>query len=278
MNPYVKPAERADYVKLQVDFSSDVYKTNVKGYKVSPVQLKDYGKNGMMYQFKLERWLGTGPTIAAAFASVNENDVRNLFMIMQEMIRNSPQRIQDYESDASSFYDSDTGSRAGYFSDGSRLTDYSQGSKRSSSGRSWRSSKSDRSLKSNKSGVEIAMKLMDSMKVGRKSSSAGSINAQYEGHMQNTGTQDYGVGSKKSVLSRFGRNGKGHNQPSDPYYNHAMGSASGVDHMQSTGSDVGQKKGLLSRFGRQNKEQNQQNDQYNQDMESGPGGVYYQYP
>ena len=48
MNPYVKPAERADYVKLQVDFSSDVYKTNVKGYKVSPVQLKDYGKNGMM--------------------------------------------------------------------------------------------------------------------------------------------------------------------------------------------------------------------------------------
>jgi hypothetical protein len=52
-------------------------------------------------------------------------------------------------------------------------------------------------------------------------------------------------------------------------------------HMQSAGAqdyDAGSKKGLLSKFGRQNKDQSQQNEQYNQDMASGPGGQYYQYP
>jgi hypothetical protein len=48
MNPYVTKEERNNYVKLQIDFSSDVYRANVRGYKVTPVQLKDYGKNGMM--------------------------------------------------------------------------------------------------------------------------------------------------------------------------------------------------------------------------------------
>ena len=66
------------------------------------------------YQFKLERWLSTGPSIAAAFAGVNENDVKSLFRLLQEMVQNSPQRIQDYESDASSFYDSDAGKKLQY--------------------------------------------------------------------------------------------------------------------------------------------------------------------
>ena len=62
--------------------------------------------------------MSTGPTIAAAFAGVNENDVKSLYKILQEMVQNSPQKIQDYESDASSFYDSDAGSRGEFLSHG----------------------------------------------------------------------------------------------------------------------------------------------------------------
>ena len=118
------------------------------------------------------------------------------------------------------------------------------------------------------------------MKVGRRSNSAGSMNAEHQGHMQSAGAQDYDAGSKKGLLSKFGRQNKDQSQQNDQY-NQGIGHASGAGYTQSAGAqdyDAGSKKGLLSKFGRQNKDQSQQNEQYNQDMASGPGGQYYQYP
>ena len=44
------------------------------------------------HQFKLERWMDYGPTIAAAFASSNENEVNNLRTIFSELMKRSPQK------------------------------------------------------------------------------------------------------------------------------------------------------------------------------------------
>ena len=114
------------------------------------------------------------------------------------------------------------------------------------------------------------------MKVGRRSQSTGSIDAQNQGQIQTP----YGGEPKKSVLSKFGRKNKEHNQPNpnDPYYYNDGPNYS----MQSTGSqnfDGTSKKGLLSRFGRQSKEENNANyDQHGQGMGPGPEGQYYHYP
>jgi len=88
-NPYLSQAQRDFLVKLRIDFVEDVNKQGVKGYQVTPQRLKNYN-NKMLHQFKLERWMDYGPTIAAAFASPNEREVRNLRTVFSELRKKSP--------------------------------------------------------------------------------------------------------------------------------------------------------------------------------------------
>jgi hypothetical protein len=67
-NPYHDQASRNFLIKLAVNFVHDLYKPNVRGYQVTQCRTKAYG-NKMVRQFKLERWMDYGPTIAAAFGS-----------------------------------------------------------------------------------------------------------------------------------------------------------------------------------------------------------------
>lgn len=92
VNPYLSKEGRDELVKLKIDFVNDLYISGMNGYKASSIRFKNYGKSGLLHQFKLEKWMSYGPTIVAAFASKNENDVTELRTIMNEMIRTSPQR------------------------------------------------------------------------------------------------------------------------------------------------------------------------------------------
>jgi hypothetical protein len=89
-NPYLSGAQREFLVKLKIDFVEDVYKQNVRGYQVTNTRLKNYNNN-MLHQFKLERWMDYGPTIAAAYASPNEREVYNLRTVFSEMMKRAPQ-------------------------------------------------------------------------------------------------------------------------------------------------------------------------------------------
>lgn len=85
-NPYLSQLQRDFLVKLKIDLVDDLYKPNVRGYQVTNQRLKNYN-NQMLHQFKIERWMDYGPTIAAAFASSNEREVFNLRTIFVESIK-----------------------------------------------------------------------------------------------------------------------------------------------------------------------------------------------
>lgn len=93
-NPYLSQGQRDFLVKLRVNFVEDLYKQNVRGYQVTNMRLKNYN-NKMLHQFKLERWMDYGPTIAAAFASPNEREVFNLRTLISEMMKRTPQGQQE---------------------------------------------------------------------------------------------------------------------------------------------------------------------------------------
>ena len=76
-NPYHNQAQRNFLIKLAVNFVHDLYKPSVRGYQVTQCRTKAYG-NKMIRQFKLERWMDYGPTIAAAFGSYNPKEVDDL--------------------------------------------------------------------------------------------------------------------------------------------------------------------------------------------------------
>jgi hypothetical protein len=88
-NPYHQQAERNFLIKLAVNFVHDLYKPNVRGYQVTQCRTKGYG-NKMVRQFKLERWMDYGPTIAAAFGSYNPKEVDALREAIVECMRNTP--------------------------------------------------------------------------------------------------------------------------------------------------------------------------------------------
>lgn len=88
-NPYLSQPQRDFLVKLDINLVEDLYKENVRGYQVTTIRQKMYA-NKMLSQFKLERWMDYGPTIAAGFASPNEKEVFNLRTIFQEMMKRSP--------------------------------------------------------------------------------------------------------------------------------------------------------------------------------------------
>jgi hypothetical protein len=88
-NPYHNQSERNFLIKLAVNFVHDLYKPNVRGYQVTQCRTKGYGKK-MVRQFKLERWMDYGPTIAAAFGSYNPKEVDDLREALVECMRNTP--------------------------------------------------------------------------------------------------------------------------------------------------------------------------------------------
>lgn len=88
-NPYHVQTERNFLIKLAVNFVHDLYKPNVRGYQVTQCRSKGYG-NKVIRQFKLERWMDYGPTIAAAFGSYNPAEVDALREAVVECMRNTP--------------------------------------------------------------------------------------------------------------------------------------------------------------------------------------------
>ena len=88
-NPYHNQAQRNFLIKLAVNFVHDLYKPSVRGYQVTQCRTKAYG-NKMIRQFKLERWMDYGPTIAAAFGSYNPKEVDDLREALVECMRNTP--------------------------------------------------------------------------------------------------------------------------------------------------------------------------------------------
>ena len=88
-NPYHTQAQRNFLIKLAVNFVHDLYKPNVRGYQVTQSRVKPYG-NKMVRQFKLERWMDYGPTIAAAFGSYDIKEVEDLRKAIVECMRNTP--------------------------------------------------------------------------------------------------------------------------------------------------------------------------------------------
>jgi hypothetical protein len=88
-NPYHTQARRNFLIKLAVNFVHDLYKPNVRGYQVTQCRSKPYGTK-MVRQFKLERWMDYGPTIAAAFGSYDPKEIDTLREAIVECMRNTP--------------------------------------------------------------------------------------------------------------------------------------------------------------------------------------------
>lgn len=88
-NPYHTQAQRNFLIKLAVNFVHDLYKPNVRGYQVTQCRTKPYGSK-VVRQFKLERWMDYGPTIAAAFGSYDPKEVDACREAIVECMKNTP--------------------------------------------------------------------------------------------------------------------------------------------------------------------------------------------
>jgi hypothetical protein len=86
---YLDQPTRNFLIKMAVNFVHDLYKPNVRGYQVTQCRTKAYG-NKVIRQFKLERWMDYGPTIAAAFGAYDPKEVDELRQALVECMRNTP--------------------------------------------------------------------------------------------------------------------------------------------------------------------------------------------
>lgn len=89
-NPFLNKAQREFLVKLKIDLIDDLGKQNVRGYQLTNQRMKNYNSKNL-YQFKIERWMDYGPTIAGAFGSQNEREIFQLRTIFGEMLKRCPQ-------------------------------------------------------------------------------------------------------------------------------------------------------------------------------------------
>jgi len=92
LNPYHTQNQRDYLVKLRIDFFDEITKrNNIRGYKMTQVKSKSYGKHtAPMYQFKLERWSDLGVSLAAAFASPVEGEVKEIRRGIETCLNNCP--------------------------------------------------------------------------------------------------------------------------------------------------------------------------------------------
>ena len=89
-NPYHEQRERDYLVKLKVDFIADILPQDVREYRMTTTSRKNYGRNKPLYhQFKLERIMEFGPTIVAAFASQDPNEVDAIRRVISQCLRNA---------------------------------------------------------------------------------------------------------------------------------------------------------------------------------------------
>jgi len=87
-NPYHSHKMRQFLVKMQIDFVADLVKPNVVGYQITVPTMKAYTRNGpIMRQFKLERWMDYGASIAAVFASPSATELDTLRNAILRCIR-----------------------------------------------------------------------------------------------------------------------------------------------------------------------------------------------
>ena len=141
-NPFLTREEREELVKFNVDFNDGDEKSKTLGYKVTHEQAKSYSREGIMYNFKLERWTSFGPHVVAAFGSKTDHELKTLHSIMSAMLSISPKQMApDAMSDVSSHYDSDggrswnSGRSSNYSSYSARSSKSAPGSKKSFLGR-----------------------------------------------------------------------------------------------------------------------------------------------
>ena len=109
-NPYLRDDQREKLVKFSCDFVEDLDMNHFNGYRITRQSTKVYSRDGMVHQFKLEKWYSYGPNVSAAIGGKSEHEVGSLRSIMTEMINLSPQTVLgDPREDLSSHYDSDGG-------------------------------------------------------------------------------------------------------------------------------------------------------------------------
>ena len=84
-NKALSDKERRQLVKLALDFVEDLRPESVKGYHVTEIKCKQYGKQNL-HTFKLELWMDYGPTVVGAFASDDENRTIDLHTVVRDLI------------------------------------------------------------------------------------------------------------------------------------------------------------------------------------------------
>mmetsp|Transcript_40173 Transcript_40173/g.121085 ORF Transcript_40173/g.121085 Transcript_40173/m.121085 type:complete len:279 (+) Transcript_40173:1066-1902(+) len=79
-NPYHEQRHRDYLIKARFDFRDEMtrQKSGIRGFRMTDLKLKTYGKGEPMYNFKLEKWTDLGMSIIAAFASPTVDDVESL--------------------------------------------------------------------------------------------------------------------------------------------------------------------------------------------------------
>jgi len=83
-NPYLTKNQRNFLIKLKLDLVKDLDNDNVKGYQCTKIMLKAY-RNQILNQFKLERLMYYGSTVAAAFASPEKKEAKLLHSVIIEI-------------------------------------------------------------------------------------------------------------------------------------------------------------------------------------------------
>lgn len=89
-NPYLSREKREALIKLKIDLNKSDYSPDFLGYRPTHIQPKYYTRSGLLHQFKVDKWLTDGPSIAGAFGSQNEDEVMELYTILTEMIKRNP--------------------------------------------------------------------------------------------------------------------------------------------------------------------------------------------
>ncbi len=85
-NPYYSQKERDYLVKLKIDFAGDILAPNVRGFNVTEVKAKTYGKGTNLFQFKVEKIMDYGPNIVGAFASERGEEAEAMRDVIAGMI------------------------------------------------------------------------------------------------------------------------------------------------------------------------------------------------
>lgn len=120
MNPHLSKNQREELVKLRINVMDPNTSTRkdterITGFHASKTKAKSYKNGGFVHQFKLDKWTDQGPTIAAAFGSQHAEEIRDLHLIVMEMLRASPlsaavnaamAELKDRDGDSSGYFSS----------------------------------------------------------------------------------------------------------------------------------------------------------------------------